>query len=468
MQLPGCSGHNTPLWGGRFGADAGITARHFTASIDFDHRLYREDIRGSRAHAATLHRADILSEEELEMILAGLDTVEEAIRSGKATLSRDHEDIHTNVEVLLADVIGPVAKKLHTGRSRNDQVATDLHLFVVDVIDDVQTGIRALQRNLVALANGHADTVLPGYTHMQRAQPVVLAHHLLAYFFMFERDRSRFLDCRARADRSPLGAAALAGSGYPLDREFAAGLLGFSGIYANSMDAVSDRDFIVEYLSAAAITMMHLSRFAEELVLWSTSEFGFVRLGEGYATGSSIMPQKRNPDSAELLRGKSGRVYGSLMGLLTTMKGLPLAYNSDMQEDKEGLFDASDTLLSCLDIAAGLVASIEVDPGRMGAAAETGFLGATDAADYLVHRGTSFREAHRIVGEIVAHCEANGLELADLSPETWRKFSPLFASDIVERIRTRGIIANRNLAGGTAPDSVAAQLAMARDILGRG
>ncbi len=460
-----CPGDGGPLWGGRFGAGAGGDSRDFTASISFDARLYRQDIRGSRAHARTLARAGVLSGEELERILAGLDEVEAALSAGEAFLDSAHEDIHTNIEVLLSRRIGPLAGKLHTGRSRNDQVATDMHLFVREEIDDLLGGIRRLQAALVDLACDNVATLLPGYTHMQRAQPVSLAHHLMAYFFMLQRDVGRFVDCRSRADVSPLGAAALAGSGYPLDRAFAAEQLDFSGIYENAMDAVSDRDFVLEFLAAASVAMMHLSRLAEELVLWSTSEFGFLRLGEGYSTGSSIMPQKRNPDSAELIRGKTGRVYGDLMGLLAVMKGLPLAYNSDMQEDKEYLFDATDTLKACLDIAAGIVASLEVRSQRMVAATAEGFLGATDAADYLVRKGLPFREAHRIVGEIVGHCEGEGKDLSDLSAGDWSAFSGHFDPDVVEAVTSSGSVSARDVPGGTAPDRVIAQLAEARGIL---
>ncbi len=461
----GVGNRNRPLWGGRFGDDAGAASRDFTASIYFDRRLLGLDIRGSIAHANTLARAGIITLDEASQLVEGLREVEGDILEGRSELSTEFEDIHTNVEVLLAEKLGPLAARLHTGRSRNDQVATDMHLFVKEEIDEVFDLIDGLRRAILDRARDHVETLLPGYTHMQRAQPVSFAHHLLAYFFMLTRDRHRFSECGRRADVSPLGAAALAGSGFPLDREFAAAELGFSGVYENAMDAVSDRDFVLEYLSAASLTMMHLSRLAEELVLWSSSEFGFIRLSEGYSTGSSIMPQKRNPDSAELIRGKSGRVYGRLLGLLTTMKGLPLAYNSDMQEDKEALFDATDTLKACLKVAAGAVATMEVRGANMESATLGGFLGATDAADYLVSRGVPFREAHGIVGEIVAHCESVGLELSDLGPADWRGFSADFGDDIVELIHPEGSVRRRDLPGGTGPAAVGSQIRRAKELL---
>ncbi|MFO7941979.1 MAG: argininosuccinate lyase [Bacillota bacterium] len=456
---------NRPLWGGRFSSDPGAASRAFTSSISFDHRLYREDIRVNRAHARTLKRAGIIEVWEMEEILRGLDEVEEMIESGRASLSPEYEDIHTNVEMLLAGEIGQLARKLHTGRSRNDQVAADMHLYVLGEVDEIAGLLRGLQWHLHSRAGDHVNTLMPGYTHTQRAQPVSLAHHLMAYFWMFQRDRGRFADCRRRADESPLGAAALAGSGFDLDRSFAADQLGFSRTYPNSIDAVSDRDFVLEFLSAAATTMMHLSRLATELILWSGGEYGFASFPESYSTGSSIMPQKRNPDSAELIRGKTGRVYGSLMALLGVMKGLPLAYNSDMQEDKEALFDASDTLRACLEVASGIISSLTFHPQRMLEAATGGFSTATDVADYLVGRGMAFRDAHRLVGEIVAHCEASGKELVDLTPGEWEGFSDLFEGDMADRLTPRGSVNLREISGGTGPEAVREQLSLAQGVL---
>lgn len=457
-------------WGGRFTKKTDAGVEDFTASLPFDRRLYREDIAGSLAHVRMLAACGIIPPEEAETIVNGLAAVQDDLASERAdavlaTVGSDAEDIHMAVERLLAAKIGPVALKLHTARSRNDQVALDERLYLRREIDEVRAEIAGLQRALVTVAERHADAVMPGYTHLQRAQPILLAHHLLAYFEMLQRDDARFRDCQARANVSPLGAGALAGAGFPVDRDFVAAQLGFSGITANSLDAVGDRDFILEFLSDAAILMMHLSRLGEEIVLWSTAEFGFITLDDAYATGSSIMPQKKNPDVAELIRGKTGRVYGDLIAVLTMMKGLPLAYNRDMQEDKEPLFDAVDTIKASLKTMAGLVSTMRVNTENMRRAASGRFITATDAADYLARKGMPFRQAHETVGRIVLWCEKHGRELESLSASEWASFSPLFDADIVPSVRVEASLARRSCDGGTAPRKVAEALKRARACL---
>ncbi|MFQ5893584.1 MAG: argininosuccinate lyase, partial [Nitrospinota bacterium] len=385
------------LWAGRFEEEMAREVEEFTASVNFDRRLYREDIDGSIAHARMLAHRGIIAQGEAEAIVRELETIREEIGQGDFEWKLEHEDVHMNIEAALIERLGEVGAKLHTGRSRNDQVALDMRLYVKRAAGDLVEAAVNLQKALLDPAERYLDAVMPGYTHLQRAQPVLLAHHLLAYFEMLERDKGRLSDCARRADVSPLGAGALAGSTLPLDPGFVAQELGFAETFRNSMDAVSDRDFVVEFLSACAILMMHLSRLAEEIVLWSSAEFGFVELSDAYATGSSMMPQKKNPDVAELVRAKTGRAYGHLVAMLTVLKGLPLSYNRDLQEDKEGLFDAVDTALACLKVMAGMLRTLKVNEARMRGAVEEGFLLATDLAEYLVRKGMPFREAHRVV-----------------------------------------------------------------------
>ena len=447
---------------GRLGASGGGAARPFTASIGFDWRLYPQDLAGSRAHARMLARAGILSAEDARAIVGGLDRIEAECETGRFPYRLEDEDIHLNIERRLTELIGPVAGRLHTARSRNDQVALDMHLFVKDACQSVGAAVQALQRALCAQAQRHADLVMPGYTHLQHAQPVLFSQHLLAYFFMLERDRERLADARRRADVSPLGAAALAGTAHPIDPASVAADLGLAGIYPNSMDAVSDRDFVLETMAAMAIVMVHTSRLAEELVLWSSREFGFIEPDDAYATGSSIMPQKKNPDVAELARGKSGRVFGRLNGLLTTLKGLPLAYHSDMQEDKEAFFDALDTSVAVLGALAGMVATLRPRPQRMAAALEGDFSGVTDLADALVGEGMPFREAHAIVGRLVRHCLEADVQPAELSAAALAAVHPALTPAHVARCAPDAVVAARQSPGGTAPERVAEQLALAR------
>ena len=439
-------------------------ARDYLASIPFDRRLYRQDIAGSIAHAGMLAKQGIIAESEAETIIDGLESIQKEIERGKFQFKTELEDIHMNIEARLFKKIGNVAGKLHTARSRNDQIALDLRLFVKEEIGKTIKKIRALQAALVELAEANKAVIMPGYTHLQQAQPVLLAHHLLAYFEMLQRDKERFQDCLGRADVLPLGSGALAGVPYPVDREFTADELGFSNVSANSLDAVSDRDFVIEYEAAAAITMMHLSRLAEELILWSSSEFGFIEIGEAFTTGSSIMPQKKNPDVAELARGKTGRVYGHLMGILTTMKSLPLAYNRDMQEDKEGLFDTVDTLQTSLEVFAGLVKTIKINTERISQAMKTDYMLATDLADYLVKKGMPFREAHGVVAKLSKYALSKGRNLQELGRKEYKKFSTLFGGDVY-KITPESSVAARNVAGGTAPKQVGKALRRAKRLI---
>ncbi len=439
----------------------------YTASIPFDQRLYREDIAGSIAHARALAKAGIISEKEAELIIMGLSSIREEIERGEFQFKPELEDIHMNIEARLFDKIGEVAGKLHTARSRNDQIALDLRLFAKEAISETIARLKELQRALLDSAEENLDVIIPGYTHLQHAQPVLLAHHLLAYFQMLQRDVARFRDCLERSDVLPLGSGALAGVPYAIDRPFLAQELGFSRISENSIDAVSDRDFIVEYQAAAAMTMMHLSRLAEEIVLWSSSEFGFAEIDDAYATGSSIMPQKKNPDVAELARGKTGRVYGNLMGILTTLKALPLSYNRDLQEDKEGFFDTVDTLLSTLDVFAGMVRTLRVHGDRTREAAAEGYILATDIADYLVKKGVPFRQAHTIIAELVRYAMEQGKTFHQLSLDEYQRFSPLFDQD-VRSITLESSLAARNLPGGTAPEQVDQALRTARRAIDEG
>jgi argininosuccinate lyase len=452
---------------GRFGKPADSVAARYQASLPFDRRLYRHDIAGSIAHAKMLARQGIIKPEEADAITDGLREIEQEIEQGKFDFRDELEDIHMAVEARLIEKIGDAGRKLHTARSRNDQVALDMRLFTRDAIADTLKGLKGLQKALLGVAEANKEVNMPGYTHLQVAQPVLLAHHLLAYFEMLQRDIERFGDCLKRVDVMPLGSGALAGVAYNIDRDFLAEELRFGRVSRNSLDAVSDRDFVLEYESAASVCMMHLSRLAEELVLWSSAEFGFVEIDEAYATGSSIMPQKKNPDLAELGRGKTGRVYGHLLALLTAMKGLPLAYNKDTQEDKEGLFDTVDTLLSTLEVFSGMVRTLRFNAEKMEAAVGRGYILATDLADYLVKKGESFRTAHEIVGKLVSHAAEKGKTFFELDITEFKSFSPLFGEDVRE-ITVRASIKARDVAGGTAPGRVESALAEAHNILGRG
>ncbi|MSQ62204.1 MAG: argininosuccinate lyase [Dehalococcoidia bacterium] len=452
-------------WGGRFTGPTNPDVEAYTASIAVDARLWPYDIRASQAHARMLGRQGIIPVEDATQIIEALATVAEDFAAERIVFRQELEDVHTHVEARLAELVGAeTAGRLHTARSRNDQVATDLRLYLKDAVAATMTRVRALQAALLELAEGHADAAMPGYTHMQRAQPVLFAHHLLAYVEMLERDAARFRDCRARADDLPLGSGALAGVPYPLDREGVAQELGFARVTANSIDAVSDRDFVVEYHAAAALCGVHLSRLSEELVLWCGGEFAFASPDDGYATGSSIMPQKKNPDVAELARAKSGALIGNLVAALTLLKGLPLAYNRDLQEDKPALFASIDALGATLTVLAGMVATLRIDEGRMRAAAAGGFALATDLADLLVRRGVPFREAHGIVGAVVRHAEETGRGLGDLTLEELRRFSALFDEEAL-RLDLDTALAARDVPGGTAPKRVRAALQAARQRL---
>ncbi len=453
-------------WSGRFAEPVSDLVKRYTASVDFDRRLADADIDGSLAHARMLGAAGILTAKDLADIERGLGEIRAEIAAGAFAWSLDHEDVHLNIERRLTALVGDAGKRLHTARSRNDQVATDVRLWLRGAIDALAGKLAALRRALVDQAERHAGTIMPGFTHLQVAQPVTFGHHLLAYDAMFARDAERFADCRKRMNRSPLGAAALAGTSYPIDRARTARELGFDDIVGNSLDAVADRDFAIEFEAAAALTMVHLSRFAEELVLWSSPRFGFVTLADRFCTGSSIMPQKKNPDVPELVRGKSGRVIGNLVALLVLMKGQPLTYNKDNQEDKEPLFDTVDTLADTLVIMADLVArGMSVNAQRMRAAAGEGFATATDLADYLVRRGAPFRDAHEAVARAVRHAEAAGVDLADLPVAELRQFSPLVGDDVHAVLTLEGSVASRDHPGGTAPAQVRAAAAAARRTL---
>jgi argininosuccinate lyase len=451
------------LWGGRFAGRPAEIMRRINASIDFDKRLYAEDIAGSQAHCAMLVAQHILSPEDGAAIAAGLDQIRGEIECGKFVFSAEHEDIHMNIEARLAELIGPVAGRLHTARSRNDQVATDLRLWLRAAIDRLDTATRDLQEVLIDRAEAEAETVMPGYTHLQIAQPVTLGHHLLAYVEMLGRDRGRFSDCRRRLNEAPLGAAALAGTAFPIDRHATAAALGFDRPAANSLDAVSDRDFAIEFLAAAAIAGTHLSRFAEEIVLWCSSEFGFIALSDALTTGSSIMPQKRNPDAAELVRAKTGRLNGALVALLTAMKGLPLAYGKDMQEDKVPVFDAADALELCIAATTGMVRDMRPDRDRLRAAAERGFATATDLADWLVRvAGLPFRQAHHATGQIVKRAEALGCTLVELPLAELQALEPAITAAVYDILDAACSVASRTSFGGTAPKQVRVAAAEAR------
>ncbi len=438
------------LWGGRFSETTAASVEAFTESISYDHRLYRHDIMGSKAHARMLAQQGLITEEERDAILGGLSEIQAEIEAGTFEFKPELEDIHMNIEQALTDRIGAAGAKLHTARSRNDQISLDLRLYLRDEAAGLDRLLRAVQRGFITLARTYLGSVMPGYTHMQRAQPVLLSHHLLAYYEMFSRDRSRLKDCARRMNLSPLGAAAMAGTGLPIDRESVAEELHFDGVTANSMDSSGDRDFALEFLFALNLIQLHLSRLAEELVLWSSKEFSFVGIGDRYCTGSSIMPQKKNPDIPELIRGKTGRVTGALVSLLMTMKGLPLTYNRDLQEDKEPVFDALDTVKAGLSITAELLHNTTFNTDRLQQATRGGFMTATDLADYLVKKNIPFRKAHGIVGGVVAHCQKRDIELTDLSLVELQKFSPTIEEDIFDVLSVEGSVNSRISTGGTA------------------
>lgn len=452
-------------WAGRFSEQTDSLVETFTESVSFDQRLYAHDIKGSIAHARMLASVGVLSEQELESILAGLDDIRVDIERGDFCWTSELEDVHMNIEARLTDRIGEAGKKLHTGRSRNDQVATDIRLYLRDAIDEIVILLKQARTALIELAEQHTDTIMPGFTHMQSAQPVTFGHHLMAWHEMFRRDAERMLDCRMRVNVMPLGSAALAGTSYPIDRQMTADLLGFDSISENSLDAVSDRDFAMEFLSACALIMSHLSRMSEELVLWASPQFDFIELPDRYCTGSSIMPQKKNPDIPELIRGKSGRVTGNLVAMLTIMKSQPLAYNRDNQEDKEPLFDSVDTVTASLRLYAGLVPSIRAKSQKMREAAFRGFSTATDLADYLVRKGVPFRDAHEVVGKSVAYAITQDKDLSECSLDELQQFNGDIQEDVFDVLTLDGSVSARNHIGGTAPEQVKAAIARARGLL---
>lgn len=453
------------LWGGRFEKSTEGLVEDFHSSIRFDQRLYKQDIQGSIAHARMLGKAGIISETEANQLIQGLVGIHEDVQAGNVEFEIGAEDIHMNVEKLLTERIGPVGKKLHTGRSRNDQVALDLRLFLKTEIDQTKSLVNQLIQTLLQLSEEHLETWMPGYTHLQKAQPITLAHHLMAYVQMFLRDLGRLKDTRKRLNVSPLGSGAMAGTTFPLDRELVALELGLDGVTLNSLDGVSDRDFALEFLAGASILMMHLSRLCEELVIWSSGEFQFISMDDGYSTGSSIMPQKKNPDVAELVRGKTGRVYGDLVALLTVMKGLPLAYNKDMQEDKEQVFDAVDTIQKCLLVVEPMLKTMQVNRDTMAFGAKGGFTNATDLADYMAKKGVPFREAHELVGRIVLQCSKKGIGLEDLSLSDYQELSPIFEEDLFSSIGIEHCVRARKITGGPSPDTVAEGIKVSRQAL---
>jgi len=442
------------LWGGRFTKETDKLVYNFNASISFDRKFYRQDMEGSMAHVKMLASAGILTEEERDLILEGIEGILKDVEAGRLEISDTYEDIHSFVEATLIDRIGDTGKKLHTGRSRNDQVALDMKLYTRDELGEIKSQLENLIRTCHRLMKEHVHTAMPGFTHLQKAQPLTLAHHIGAYMEMFKRDHSRLNDVYDRMNYCPLGSGALAGTTYPLDREMTARLLGFYGPTLNSMDSVSDRDYVIELLSALSIIMMHLSRFCEEIIIWNSNEYGFIEIDDAYSTGSSIMPQKKNPDIAELVRGKTGRVYGALTSILTTMKGIPLAYNKDMQEDKELTFDAYDTVKGCLALFNGMLSTISFRKDVMEQSAKKGFTNATDAADYLVNHGVPFRDAHTIVGKLVLYCIDKGISLDDMSLEEYRAISPVFDEDIYEAISIKTCIEKRNTIGAPGPEAI--------------
>lgn len=450
------------LWGGRFQKNTDKKVDDFNSSIRFDKRMYRQDIQGSIAHATMLGRQGIIPREDSEAIVYELKNILQDIEDGKVEFLIDAEDIHMNIEKILTDRIGDAGKRLHTGRSRNDQVALDIRMYLMDETEEIRKMLLHTLTVLTDLAEEHTETIMPGYTHLQKAQPVTFAHHLMAYFEMFKRDYQRLEDCRRRTNVMPLGSGALAGTTYPLDREFVAETLGFDSVTMNSLDGVSDRDFVIELASCLAMVMMHLSRFCEELILWSSHEFSFVEMDDAFSTGSSIMPQKKNPDVAELIRGKTGRVYGHLMGLMTTMKGIPLAYNKDMQEDKEPIFDSIDTVKLCIPVFCDMIATMTVKKDNMLKGSKGGFTNATDVADYLVKKGLPFREAHSVVGQMVYYAVTQNKNLDDFTMEEFKKFSDCIEEDIYHAISMETCVNDRKIIGGPAKETVEKAIAAAK------
>ena len=442
------------LWGGRFTKEENQLVHNFNESLSFDQKFYHQDIQGSIAHVTMLAKQGILTTEDRDAIIEGLEGIRRDLESGALAFTAEHEDIHSFVEAVLTERIGEAGKRLHTGRSRNDQVALDMKLYTRDEIDELDGLVKSLLEELLKLMEENLDTYMPGFTHLQKAQPITLAHHMGAYFEMFDRDRSRLSDIRKRMNYCPLGSGALAGTTYPLDREYTAELLGFDGPTLNSMDSVADRDYVIELLSALSTIAMHLSRFCEEIIIWNTNEYQFVEIDDSYSTGSSIMPQKKNPDIAELIRGKTGRVYGALVSILTTMKGIPLAYNKDMQEDKELTFDAIDTVKGCLALFTGMISSMTFKKDAMEASAKNGFTNATDAADYLVNHGVAFRDAHGIVGQLVLYCIEKGIALDDMSLEEFQAISPVFEEDIYDAISMQTCVKKRMTIGAPGQDAM--------------
>lgn len=448
------------LWGGRFTKETNQLVHSFNASLPFDQRFYKQDIRGSIAHVTMLANTGIISVEDKDTIIAGLNSILEDIENGKLQFTNEHEDIHSFVEAHLIERVGAAGKRLHTGRSRNDQVALDMKLYTRDEVIEIDSLLKSLLKVIQRIMKENIDTFMPGFTHLQKAQPITVAHHFGAYFEMFKRDRSRLTDIYDRMNYCPLGSGALAGTTYPLDRELTASLLEFEGPTLNSMDSVSDRDYLIELLSAMSTIMMHLSRFSEEIIIWNSNEYRFVELDDSYSTGSSIMPQKKNPDIAELVRGKTGRVYGALMSLLTTMKGLPLAYNKDMQEDKELTFDAIDTTKGCIALFTGMIDTMVFNKENMENSAKHGFTNATDAADYLVNKGVPFRDAHGIVGQLVLYCLDKKIALDDMSIEEYKKISPVFEDDIYEAIAIKTCVEKRTTIGAPGREAMEKVIAL--------
>ena len=453
------------LWGGRFTKETDKLVYNFNASLSFDSKLYKQDITGSMAHASMLAKQGIIEEQEKEEILKGLKSILEDIENKKLEFTEEYEDIHSFVEANLIDRCGDVGKKLHTGRSRNDQVALDMKMYVRDEIGEIDLLLKELLMSIYKIMSENVHTYMPGFTHLQKAQPVTLAHHFGAYFEMFKRDRSRLADAKKRLNLCPLGSGALAGTTYPLDRAYTAEVLGFDGPTLNSMDSVADRDYLIETLSALSTVMMHLSRFCEEIIMWNSNEYRFVEIDDGYSTGSSIMPQKKNPDIAELVRGKTGRVYGALISILTTMKGIPLAYNKDMQEDKEFTFDAIDTVKGCIALFNGMISTMVFNKDNMEKSAKNGFTNATDAADYLVNNGVPFRDAHGIVGRLVLHCIDKGISLDEMSLEEYQEISPVFKEDIYEAISMKNCVEKRNTIGAPGAEVMTEVLALHKKYL---
>ena len=453
------------LWGGRFTKETNQLVHNFNASLSFDQKFYEEDIAGSIAHVTMLAKQGILTQEDKDSIINGLNGIRDDIRSGKLIIDEEHEDIHSFVEAHLIERIGDAGKRLHTGRSRNDQVALDMKLYTRKEVLEMNDLLKELLESLLKIMKENTDTIMPGFTHLQKAQPITLAHHMGAYFEMFKRDRSRLHDIHERMNYCPLGSGALAGTTYPLDREYTAQLLDFAGPTLNSMDSVSDRDYLIEFLSAMSIIMMHLSRFCEEIIIWNTNEYQFIEIDDSYSTGSSIMPQKKNPDIAELVRGKTGRVYGSLVSLLTTMKGLSLAYNKDMQEDKEFVFDAIDTTKGCIVLFTGMLNTLTFRKDKMRASAEGGFTNATDAADYLVNHGVPFRDAHGIIGQLVLYCIDKNISLGEMTLDEYKTISPVFEEDIYDAISMETCVDKRNTIGAPGPKAMQQVIAIYEEYL---